>query len=290
VTTPVPSESRRPTEPAVADDPQRREAFFDEAASLTPYLAAETSHGELFLIPTDGGKLGKLLFTRQQRKDMNALPESVRLLDEYGLGVDGSTFVDVGANIGTTTVVALRHHPFSRGVALEPSPVNFQTLRLNLTANMLDGAVAAIEAAVTDEEGEQALVLSDISCGKHTLDPQTLHGRAGETVAVKTVTLDGLVARGVIDPDQVGLLWLDAAGGEVNALAGASTLIEAGVPIVTKIRGKLASWPDVKPALEKLLASYTDFAFLHGPGERSKNLSGLLSGARGSADMLAVRL
>jgi hypothetical protein len=110
-------------------------------------------------------------------------------------------------------------------------------------------------------------------------------------VTVKAVTLDGLVARGEIDPAQIGLLWVDAAGSEVNALAGASTLIEAGVPIATAVRGKgaPASWLEAKPALAKLLASYTDFALLRGAGERSSDVSSLLDGLHGNSDLLAVR-
>ncbi len=238
---------------------------------------------------TDGGSLGMLLFIRRRRKDAKALNKSVRLLDEYGLGVAGSTFVDVGANIGTTTVIALRHHPFSRGVAIEPSPANFQTLRLNLTVNGLEGAVRALEAAVSDEEGERALVLSGMSCGGHTLYPQRLQSTAAGTMTVKAVTLDGLVARGEIDPAHIGLLWVDAAGSEVNALAGASTLIEAGVPIAMAVRAKLASWPEVRPGVVKLLAPYTDFALLRGTGQRSNDVSSLLSGLHGNSDMLAVR-
>ena len=288
---PVPMEPRRPTKSGAADDPNRREALFDAAASLTPYLAVETRRGELFFMRTDDRRLGKLLFVRRRRKDAKALNKAVRLLEEYGFGLAGSTFVDVGANIGTTTVTALRQHPFSRGVALEPSPGNFRTLRLNLTANELDGAVTAIEAAVSDEEGEQALVLSGTSSGEHTLIPKRFEGEPAGTVTVKAVTLDGLVARGEIDPAQIGLLWIDAAGSEVNALTGASTLIEAGVPIATAVRskGSPASWLVAKPALAKLLASYTDFALLRGTGERSNDVSSLLDGLHGNSDMLAVR-
>jgi hypothetical protein len=77
----------------------------------------------------------------------------------------------------------------------------------------------------------------------------------------------------------------------VNALTGASTLIEAGVPIATAVRSKAspASWLEAKPVLAKLLASYTDFALLRGTGERSNDVSNLLDGLHGNSDMLAVR-
>ena len=41
---------------------------------------------------------------------------------------------------------------------------------------------------------------------------------------------------GQIRVEDVGLLWIDAAGHDGEVLAGASKLLEAGVPIVTAIR------------------------------------------------------
>jgi hypothetical protein len=50
------------------------------------------------------------------------------------------------------------------------------------------------------------------------------------------VTLDGLVARGIVPPERAGLLWIDAQGHEPAVLAGASSLIDAGVPMVVAVR------------------------------------------------------
>jgi len=269
----------------------RREVFFDEAASLTPYLAFKTRHGDLFFISSDDKVLGKLLFVRGRNTDAKVLSKAVCLLDEDGFKVAGSTFVDVGANIGTTTVVALRHHGFSRGVSIEASPSNVRTLRINLTANELDDAVTVIAAAVSDDEGEQVLILSGKSSGEHTLDPTKLSSEPSGHVTVKTVTLDGLVSRREIDPTQVGLLWVDVAGTETIALAGASTLIEAGVPIVVAVRPKNPeSWLESKAVLAGLLRSYTDFALLRkGSGGWSKDVMSLLDQLSLGSDLLAVR-
>jgi len=49
---------------------------------------------------------------------------------------------------------------------------------------------------------------------------------------VELVTLDQLVQDGVIDPDQVGMLWIDVEGHEGHVLGGAETLTERGVPVV----------------------------------------------------------
>ncbi len=270
--------------------PSRREVFFDEAAAETPYLAIETRRGELLFMRSDDRRLGRQLFVGRWSKDVKFLKRAVDLLGEAGVTLAGTTFVDVGANIGTTMVTALRRHEFSRAVAIEASPENLRTLRINVAANDLGGVVDVVGAAVSDTEGEQDLFLSGASSGEHSVDLSLPGGRRSGRVTVRAVTLDGMVSRGEIDPARVGLLWLDVPGAEARALAGASTLIEAGVPVVTAVRArKPYSWPDTKARLMSLLGTYSDFALLRGEQERSGDLGRLLEGLSGVSDLLAFR-
>jgi FkbM family methyltransferase len=158
-------------------------------------------------------------------------------------------FVDVGANIGTSTVAALRRHGFASAVAIEPSPETFGTLRLNLAANDLEERVQALRVAVGDVEGIAGFDTSR-DPGRHRLAEAT----AGANVSVEVVTLDALVRRGVIEPARIGLLWIDAQGHEPAVLAGAAGLVGAAVPTVVTIRQK-APWPPT--LVERITAAYT---------------------------------
>lgn len=269
----------------------RREAFFDEAVGQTPYLAVETRHGELLFTRTANMRFGKQLFVSGQSKDMKFLKRAVSLLGEAGVTLAGTTFVDVGANIGTTTVTAVRRHGFSRAVAIEAYSENLRTLRINVAANDVGGVVDVFGAAASDTEGEQVLILSDVSSGEHTIDPSLPGSKRFARVTVRAVTLDGMVSRGEIDPARVGLLWLDVPRTETRALAGASTLLEAGVPVVTAVRArKPYDWPATKARLMSLLGTYTDFALLRGePETPSTDLGCLLGGLSGVSDLLAFR-
>jgi FkbM family methyltransferase len=266
-----------------------REVFFSSAVELTPYLAVEAGE-EVFFVATDDAGLGRQLFVKGIRKDMAHLRMAVGLLEELGIRSAGSTFVEVGANIGTTTVTALRRHHFGRGVALEPAPANFRVLRLNLVANEVDSDVTALQVAVADTEEERPLALSGKSSGAHVLAPAVPKNPAS-TVVVQAVTLDGLVARGVVDPAVVGLLWIDAAGHETEVIAGASLLVGAGVPLVTALRPRSESWPRKKESLLRLLAGYTDFAELRAKARLMNDLGGLLDAIelRGT-NLLACRM
>jgi len=234
-----------------------REAFFAEARRLTPYVAARIG-GELFFVSTEDLGVGRRVFVRTWRKDMTTLAKAIDRLDDLGAAFpEDPVFVDVGANIGTTTVTALRRHAFVAGVALEPAPENFRLLRLNLTANRLEEAVRALPVAAGDRPGEVALDTSRTNHGGHRVAPDA---PAPGAITAERVTLDGLVDEGVVDVARVGLLWVDAPGSEDQALLGATRLLEAGVPIVTSIRpGQLEPG---SPLAELLTANYTDLVEL----------------------------
>jgi FkbM family methyltransferase len=274
-------------------DRAARKAFFSDAAALTPYVGVEID-GQLFLIDTRDTRLGSGIFAERGRKDMKILAECVRLLGELGIRHTEPTFVDVGAHIGTTTVSAVGRHGFVGGVAIEPAPDNFRALRLNLVANELESVVTAVNAAVADEEGERQLVLSGRSSGEHALDTAaTPRGRLAGAVPTRTVTLDGLVARGVIDPPKVALLWIDAPGSEVRVLEGATSLLEVGVPVTVAVRPRLGTWGELEASLTKLLDGYTTFVNLrhgaHSAGDLGALLGAVARRGQRATDLLCVR-
>jgi FkbM family methyltransferase len=271
-----------------ADERKIRDSFFSKAAEFTAYVTVE-AEDQLFFVATEDSGIGRPLFVKRTRGDIRHLGTAVRLLAQVGLSSAGSTFVDVGANIGTTTVTALRRYEFARAVALEPAPANFRLLRHNLLANNIESAVTALHVAVTEAEGEQRLVLSGASSGAHVLAP-AVPNKPASAVMVQAVTLDGLVARGVIDPAAVGLLWIDTVGHEADVLAGASVLVSAGVPLVVALRTRSERWPKKKGSLLRLLAGYTDFAELRVEARLTRDLSGLLNAIeKPGTDLLAVR-
>lgn len=262
-----------------------REAFFAEARAYTPFLAVDA--GDLvFFVSTEDRGVGRRVFARRQRGDMKTLAKAVTTLGELGGGVpQDAVFVDVGANIGTTTATALRRHPFGSAVSLEPSPENFRLLRLNVIANGLDEAVTALPAAASDGEGSVAFDVSGVNRGSHRIAAAP----TAETVTVETVTLDALVERGTIDPARTGMIWIDAGGAEDRVLRGARRLVEAGVPVVASFRSnQLEAGGDVA---EQLAAGYTDAIELRKQGRRIPigELPALLAGYGHKGDVLLLR-
>lgn len=272
-----------------------RAELFAEMRALTPYAAVEVGD-ELFVVATDDLGPGRELFVKRDSRDMVILSRALARIDGFGVRRPPSAvFVDVGANIGTTTIAALRRHGFASGVALEPSPANYRLLRLNLLANDLDRRVRALPVAVSARAGEVQFDATDPKHGRHHIAETPVDS---EHLVVEAVTLDGLVADGVIEPPRVGLLWLDAAGHEGRILDAATTLLEAGVPIVTALQPARAdplrrapeSWLSVVP---RLLDCYTEMVDLRRPHPRNQRpiseLSRLVEVPKETHDLLFVR-
>jgi FkbM family methyltransferase len=238
-----------------------REAFFDSAREWTPYLSVSTGAGDLFFVRTNDAGVSRRVFSRFGHKDDKILRRAVGFLDDLSVQRPADpVFLEIGANIGTATVSALRRRGFAAAVALEPSPQNHLLLRLNLVANGLEGRVRTIEAAASDQPGELTFDVSHHNSGTHRV-PRPGRGPLGDDViTVQAVTLDGLVDQGVVDPARVGLIWVDAAGHEAHVLRGGTSVVQAGIPMVLAIKH---GWPETVAGVVRVLSEhYTDFAEL----------------------------
>jgi FkbM family methyltransferase len=241
-----------PSPPAATPpDPDARLAFFDQAGRETPYLGVTTEEGGFVVATSDS--LGRGLFAKRGRPEFKVLRQAVTAVHAV-IGeesIRGRTFVDIGANIGTSTVSALVSHRFAWGVACEPEDENYRLLRANVALNGLESHVRTLRVAVSNRAGRLNLVVNEGSSGMYwiAVDREKIRAAertrakiaAGDPAAeppemsveeVEVVTLDQLVDDGVIDADRVGMLWVDVEGHEGHVLAGSGTLTERGVPLV----------------------------------------------------------
>jgi FkbM family methyltransferase len=216
-----------------------REKFFAGAGRFTPIVAAASGSARFLVRPGDE-TVGRTLFLKRSRGEMGTLERAVSLLWSLGLKnrVRESTFLDIGANIGTSGIPAVLWHPFESAVACEPEPSNYELLRLNVVLNHLERQVLTLPVAVSDEVGTAELALHTWNSGGHQVVAgegpvrKGVDAPRGEKIRVEKVTLDHLVARGLVDAHRVGLMWIDTQGHEGHVLRGASALLELGTPTV----------------------------------------------------------
>jgi len=146
-----------------------------------------------------------------------------------------SLFVDVGANIGLSTIAASQIGLADAFIAIEPVPENYRLLEMNLQLNDVRHCATHL-AAVSDKAGVVTMEIARADSGDHrvrTSQNFRMLGRAGElrnesqreTMDVSSLSLDQLL------PRQLGvLIKIDVQGHESFVLEGARQLIQVCHP------------------------------------------------------------
>jgi FkbM family methyltransferase len=208
-----------------------------------------------------------------QRNDFQRAHELAhRLVPRPG----AATFVDVGANVGTTTLYAARTGAYDRIVSVEPSPDNLRVLQLNVSTNDLDNVVTVVAAACSDEPGEVELLQSSVSAGDHRVRRTDVPTTHANVVRVPARTLDDLLADAGVKVDDIALLWVDTQGHEPAVMAGGTATRAASLPWVIEF------WPEMyvdAGTLESLLGHLTEsfgtYIDLREAGERQHPMGDL---------------
>lgn len=165
----------------------------------------------------------------------------------YGV-VDG-TFVDVGANIGPTSIQALEHPGVDHVFAVEACLMNYACLRANLAINKVEHRVTAVHAVAGAQQGR-------ITLNKHPLnsgDCRVAGIHLGEVdqpetwtkESVPMWTLDNLLT--TYEIDDVAFLWMDVQGYETQVLQG-TRLVQENLPTLIEL------WPYALANPDKLFA------------------------------------
>lgn len=146
------------------------------------------------------------------------------ILAQRELGL-GTAMLDIGANVGTTSLLRVIAGDFRRTYAIEPEPVTYRCLVQNIVANGLGGFVLPDACAISSRTGE-ALLRQGTGLGAHRLmnEKASRRGRR-DTLPVTTWRLDDWIRERRIDPDCVSFVKVDTQGWESHVLMGAEGLL-----------------------------------------------------------------
>jgi FkbM family methyltransferase len=213
----------------------RTDRFCREVLRRIPDLAVRGHHDLRYFVRPQDAAIGAAI-VQTGGFDTDKISRVLRLLHEHDVALDW--LVDVGANIGTTTLEILRQRPGMHAVAFEPDPVNFQLLELNLHANALTRRVRSYQLAVGDAAGTVTLELADRNFGDHRIRLSDTPGTHSEhlraTIPVECVRLDDMPDLPVSDRT---LVFIDVQGYEGHVLAGARGTLSCVPPLVVEL------WP-----------------------------------------------
>lgn len=161
--------------------------------------------------------------------------------------------LDVGGNIGMTSLAMSVARPCSNIIAFEPSPVNAEFFRKNTEHNI---NISLIQSGVSNENASLSFVVPPDGANAHVATENYMYANHPDfhPITVPVVRLDDFYHKGNIS-SQCSLIKIDVEGFEPNVLAGAGDLIEKERPWI---------WMEFNSVALNVAHGYSPMAFATG--------------------------
>lgn len=135
-------------------------------------------------------------------------------------------FADIGANIGTHLVHALKACGFTQGLAFEPDPRNYALLIQNIATNGLADKTHAFKTALSSCSGAATFELCGSNFGDHRVRVAgvkpivSFEEDQRQTISVLTDTGDDFFEENSLKLSSKTLMWVDTQGHEGHVFTG----------------------------------------------------------------------
>jgi FkbM family methyltransferase len=179
---------------------------------------------------------------------------------------EGSTCIDIGANIGVTALAMARHATAGRVFAYEPHPATFAELEANLAADPFGAVVRAERVALGEAPGSVAFRDVPLHASGNAVLPEG--GLASEifpSIEVERRRLDACTPWS--EGAAADLVKIDVEGRELEVLRGAPALFAASRAVLVEFNPWcLSLYATTLPeaALQEICAQFR-FVLAHGP-------------------------
>jgi FkbM family methyltransferase len=210
----------------------------DPAAVVRGFVSANVAKNADGIAPAPSLELEELSFHDMTLtvKKGDPVQEEIRRYGEHEPWVTNallsklrpdSVMVDIGANVGSLSLVAARHAPNGTVFAIEAFPDNTKLLQENVRRNSADN-VRIVPIGASDQLGFMTMF-----CGSDTSNGAVRGGSADvlrdpRFVNVPSITMDQLFS----DCERLDLIKIDIEGHEPKALRGAEKIIRKHRPTI----------------------------------------------------------
>ncbi len=235
-----------------------------------PVIVPFVNDARLIVQPGMTGATGNIYCGLHEFEDMALVLHALRPDD---------VFVDVGANVGSYTVLA-GGAAGARCISIEPIPGTFAWLRQNIAINGLSDRVQALNIGVGRAAGTLRFT-GGLDTTNHVLDDDE---RVADTLAMPVQTLDAVL-------NEVGptLIKIDVEGFETEVVAGAERTLGSPdlLAVIMELNGSGDRYGFDEDALHQRMMEFGFESCHYRPFERELEI---LHGARaGSGNTLYVR-
>jgi len=210
-----------------------------------PILYPFTKKSTLIISKGMTGATGNLYCGLHEFADMGFLLHFLRPED---------LFIDIGANIGSYTVLAAAHIG-SKSISIEPVPQTFKHLARNVAVNGVQSRAQVLNMALGAQKGTIEFT-SNLDTANHVAVPGDT-----TTIQVNVDTLDSLVG----DVESAILIKIDVEGFETEVMRGAgNTLMNGSVQaIIIELNGSGSRYGYSEEAIQSKLehAGFSCYAY-----------------------------
>ena len=249
-----------------------------ECYPYSPYSSASTFDGCKFIYDNRDLIIGpymKRTLKTFAAEEIEGFFDLVR--SYYGEIKDNKWFIDIGANIGTTSIYVKKKNPNLKVLSIEPGKDTFCVLKANCILNNLEDIVCcnyAISSTngtddfhyIPKNPGASAIIREN---GKNLVYAVTgvKDNRSftnNEKVAVRS--LPDVLDECMIDVSQVGCLWIDTQGFEAKIIEGSMPVIDNyDIPIFQEFSPKVyktnGDWEMYKQNISHAYTYFIDFDY-----------------------------
>ena len=219
---------------------------------LNPYpvIFPFTTRAKLIIGKGMTGATGNLYCGLHDFEDMSFLLHFLRKED---------LFIDIGANIGSYTVLAAAHIGATT-FSFEPVPSTYAYLLNNIAVNKVESRVQALKIALSSEKGSIAFTSSLDTVNHMALKKEK------DQIQVDTEKLDDVLAGQIIP----SLIKIDVEGFESEVLKGASHILEnTGLKaIIIELNGSGARYGFEDEKIHQSLRDLGFNAYVYKPFDR----------------------
>lgn len=186
----------------------------------------DTIYGK-FVLNTNSRIISKKSYHTQKPYSSESLIKIFTILEEENIQID--TFVDVGANVGTTSIAAIYLNPNLDVLCIEGNSNNYYYLEKNIKLNNLEKKVTAINSLVGEKNNQRYFVefMEENGCSKIFNDLEELNRYKKEykfkiknSNLVKTISLLNLLKDRL---EKNLFIWLDLEGLDLEIINGELT-------------------------------------------------------------------
>jgi len=196
--------------------------------------------------------------------DSFVLKKAIKLLPK---GFIRETLIDVGANIGTVSIPAIKDGFFKKSIAFEPNPKIYNILKINIFLNHLNKKIIPLDFCLSSKNNDNlSFKMSNTNYGDTRFNKDNKNNSFPTN---KVKKLDSFLK--LVNPLKT-LIKIDAQGFEPEVLLGSKLFLIFKPPLILELDPIIINKDNFMKMLDLIKKNYTNFFDLNEINSKRNNV------------------